>query len=152
MSALSILGFSVFAMDEESLPDRVNTILTLLLTAVAFKFAIVDSIPKVGYNTILVRFFLMNMLCMFKVVFVCVIWSLFKEPVDMFLSGTMFTLNRILFFSSFAIFVIMNILWICLVKQKRSGEHKAPTIALEKNRNWYSCVFSNPIFFNIPSN
>jgi len=152
MSALSILGFSVFAMDEESLPDRVNTILTLLLTAVAFKFAIGDSIPKVGYNTIFDRFFLMNMLCMFKVIFVCVIWSLFEEPVDTMLSGTMFTLNRILFFSSFAIFVIMNILWICLVKQKRSGEHKAPKIALEKNRNWYSCVFSNPIFFNIPSN
>ena len=44
---------------------QVNTILVLLLTIVAFKFAITDSLPKVGYNTLMDMFFLLNMSYMF---------------------------------------------------------------------------------------
>lgn len=44
---LSFLAFVVFALPDDALGERVNLVLTLLLTAVAFKFAIADVIPKV---------------------------------------------------------------------------------------------------------
>jgi hypothetical protein len=37
-----------------------SIILTLLLTAVAFKFVIADSLPKLGFNTFLDNFILIN--------------------------------------------------------------------------------------------
>ena len=57
--ALSLVGFSVFAMENEGLADRINVILTLVLTNVALKFATADSLPKVSYNTQLDVFFLL---------------------------------------------------------------------------------------------
>ena len=44
---LSILAFIAFALPADALGERVNLVLTLLLTCVAFKFAIADVIPKV---------------------------------------------------------------------------------------------------------
>ena len=50
---LLTLGLLAFAMDLRDVSSRVQTILTLLLTCVAFKFIIADVLPKIPYNTAL---------------------------------------------------------------------------------------------------
>ena len=51
MAGLVSLCFSAFAIEVQDLADRMSIILTLLLTAVAFKFVIADSLPKLSYST-----------------------------------------------------------------------------------------------------
>ena len=53
MSAICFLSFTSFGLPTEQLADRSSIVLTLLLTAVAFKLVIADSIPKVGYFTVM---------------------------------------------------------------------------------------------------
>ena len=53
MSAICFLAFTSFGLPTEQLADRSSIVLTLLLTAVAFKLVISDSIPKVGYFTVM---------------------------------------------------------------------------------------------------
>jgi len=60
IGALCATGLIVFALGTDDLNDRINVILTLLLTAVAFKFVIADAIPKVGYSTLIDDFVLYN--------------------------------------------------------------------------------------------
>ena len=67
---LSILSLTVGTDD---LNDRINVILTLLLTAVAFKFVIADAIPKVGYSTLIDDFVLYNMAFLFGQLFLCIV-------------------------------------------------------------------------------
>lgn len=50
---LSLLGPLAFLLDVDDLGGRLSTLLTLLLTAVAFKFVITSSLPKVPYNTLM---------------------------------------------------------------------------------------------------
>jgi len=47
VAMVSIHRFTAFALPEDNLADRINIVLTLLLTVVAFKFVVADSIPKV---------------------------------------------------------------------------------------------------------
>jgi len=54
---ISSFSFSAFSIDpEEGLGDRISIVLTLLLTATAFKFVIADSLPKVTYMTVLDKY------------------------------------------------------------------------------------------------
>lgn len=50
---LSSLGLFVFTIDIYDFASRQSTILTLILTVVAFKFSLSTSLPKVPYNTII---------------------------------------------------------------------------------------------------
>jgi len=54
---ISSFSFSAFSLDPmEHHGDRIGIILTLLLTATAFKFVISDSLPKVTYMTVLDKY------------------------------------------------------------------------------------------------
>jgi len=53
MCGVSFLAFVSFAINADDLPGRSSHVLTLLLTAVAFKLVISDILPKVSYWTIL---------------------------------------------------------------------------------------------------
>ena len=149
MTMLSITGFSVFALGEDSLADRINTILTLLLTAVAFKFAVGDSMPKVGYNTFLDVYFLINMMCLFKLVVFSVVWGLFSNYTDEFFGKDSFlTLNRILCVASVLIYITANLRWVYLTRKARSGDHnRRPFSHHENGKNWYCVLFATPAFF-----
>jgi len=82
MFFLSCAGFVVYALDTDSLNDRVNVILTLLLTAVAFKLVIADSIPKVGYSTLIDDFVLYNMAFLFAQIIFCVVVHRLQNHAD----------------------------------------------------------------------
>ena len=141
---LSILGFTVFALSSDSLADRINTILTLILTAVAFKFAISDSMPKVGYNTLMDRFFLFNMAELFLICMLCTIEDLVRDFVDPLLEGTMLNLNRIVFSVSFLSFLVFNLYWVCM--SRGSSRKAGKRFKVKAKSNWYSSVYATPAF------
>lgn len=49
-------AFAAFSLAPEDLGDRFGIVLTLLLTATAFKFVVSDSLPKVTYMTVLDKY------------------------------------------------------------------------------------------------
>jgi len=53
ISTLSLGVFGVPASDGDCLATRSSIVLTLLLTAIAFKFVFADALPKVSYQTVL---------------------------------------------------------------------------------------------------
>jgi len=53
MACICMLSFVAFAIDAEDLADRASVVLTLLLTAVAFKLVVADALPKISYVTVL---------------------------------------------------------------------------------------------------
>ena len=50
---LSLMALSVFVVSSGDTSDRLGVILTLVLTSVAFKFVVAQSLPKIPYNTVL---------------------------------------------------------------------------------------------------
>eukprot|EP00505_MAST-04D_sp_SCG-Rhode-Island_P003884 Stramenopile-MAST_4_protein_3884 len=61
---LVMLTLSSFALEPSALADRMSITLTLLLTQVAFKFAIDERIPKIPYLTVLDKYMLLGILLM----------------------------------------------------------------------------------------
>jgi len=53
---ISSCAFAAFSLGTEDLGDRFGIVLTLLLTATAFKFVVSDSLPKVTYMTVLDKY------------------------------------------------------------------------------------------------
>ena len=53
IGSISFLSFVSFAINADDLPGRSSLVVTLLLTAVAFKLVISDVLPKVSYWTIM---------------------------------------------------------------------------------------------------
>eukprot|EP00959_Pyramimonas_sp_CCMP1952_P100175 2094983-Pyramimonas_sp.AAC.1 len=49
MGLLSTAAIGAYSVDKEEVADRSSIVLTLLLTVVAFKFVIADSLPKVPH-------------------------------------------------------------------------------------------------------
>ena len=62
MGVICILGFTAFAHDSHDFGARSGIVLTLLLTAVAFKMSVADTLPKVSYMTKMDMFFNLNAL------------------------------------------------------------------------------------------
>lgn len=152
MSSLSILGYSVFVFGDEAskeseLADRVNTCLTLILTAVAFKFAISDSMPKLGYLTLMDEFFLLNMANLFLVVLVNVAWAMVLPTLETDEDEPLFgTLNAKIGTGTLAFFVLMNINWIRKANQSGDISFDQPQYTVVDKVNWYQSLFANPIF------
>ena len=53
MAMFTYLGLITFAADITDLGTRTSNLFTLILTAVAFKFILASSLPKISYNTLL---------------------------------------------------------------------------------------------------
>lgn len=73
MFCLSLLGLVSFAMDIADLGSRVSTLLTLLLTGVAFKFILAGTLPKVPYNTLIDYFVMSSMFYVALMTLFCII-------------------------------------------------------------------------------
>lgn len=59
---ISALSFATFAVSPELPQNRLQLSFTLLLTSVAFKFVINQSLPKISYLTYMVSIFLCHLL------------------------------------------------------------------------------------------
>ena len=151
MLMLSLLGFTAFALPPDALSDRIDIMLTLLLTAVAFKFVIADAIPKVGYNTHLDNFVMMNMAFLFFAAAVCVAGSLTESLDDTSLwttvmLGVRWDMNRAMTMVCIFIFLFINITWAIGVKYALESEIDLKPIKLVDGTNWYNFLFANPGF------
>ena len=67
MFLISLLSFTTFFIDPDSTGDRLSVILTLLLTAVTFKFVVSQSLPPVSYLTVLDWYVLTSVIFIFAV-------------------------------------------------------------------------------------
>lgn len=136
MLGLVALCFSAFAVPVDDLADRMSIILTLLLTAVAFKFVIADSLPKLGFNTFLDTFILLNFGTLVYMGGICSVSA--AVPFD----------NMIGLGSSLGIFAFSNIVWLIAVlrelhlhakERRKSGistDAVAKLLSDEPKRNW----------------
>ena len=60
---IDLLSFCSFSVEISSPSDRLSVTLTLLLTAVAFKFVVSQSLPTISYLTLLVSWFSLAFSC-----------------------------------------------------------------------------------------
>ena len=67
MFLISLLSFTTFFVKPENIGDRLSVILTLLLTAVTFKFVVSQSLPPVSYLTVLDWYVLSSVIFIFSV-------------------------------------------------------------------------------------
>jgi len=58
MACISLLALCSFSLGEDDLGDRLNLIITLILTAVAFSYVVFDSLPNVPYLTYMDKYIL----------------------------------------------------------------------------------------------
>merc|ERR1712176_1040006 len=73
LTGASLISFSIPLADNGA--ERISYLITLLLTAVAYQFAILNDLPKVPYLTLFDRYimqtFFLILRCCVKRVFVC---------------------------------------------------------------------------------
>jgi len=67
MCILNLMCIAAFGVEVPDIADRLSVTMTMMLTAVAFKFIVGDQLPKVSYNTYLDFYLLYTMFFMFLV-------------------------------------------------------------------------------------
>ena len=72
---INIMTLSVFALNRDEVEARLSITVTMVLTSVAFKLYISDSLPLVSYNTILDWFVLLSFVFIACTVFYCTLAS-----------------------------------------------------------------------------
>ena len=160
VAMLTSLSLVVYAVSDGGLAERAGLILTLLLTTVAFKFVIADTIPNISYSTQLDVYMFINMLYLFLTTIICTAVSL----LDKFFPSSMAVVdneeglktsrwNMGGFISSLVIYILLNALWIYRVTNRKSEEGivgPPRPVKLVPGKNWYCFMFSNPSFLPEP--
>ncbi|XP_072180076.1 cys-loop ligand-gated ion channel-like [Diadema setosum] len=112
MFLITPLAFTSFAVDWEAPGDRLSVTLTLLLTAVAFKFVVSQSLPNTSYQTLLDYYVLW---CM---VFLCLV-VVQNAAVSAFYDGSSAMIFDIVWMAVLGVaIVIVNIVFIALSYDK----------------------------------
>ena len=166
--ALTCTSFSVYTFGPNSTSDRVNTILALLLTTVAFKLGISDSLPKLGYDTLLDRYLALNMAFLFLQVAFSIVFRLFSkappfaklEASDGDGGNTTMTdasgeasagildlrdLNMVLCLTSMCIYLVLNAVWLVCTGDRRAKTYL--TFKKKTGRGFYSSTFCTGLRF-----
>ena len=157
LAMLTLLVLTVFAVPVDDLADRMGIVLTLLLTAVAFKFVVADTVPKVGYSTQLDRYMLLNMAFLFFSALVCTAVFLVKyyneADEEEGGSGDVYedevagmSLNQFSMIASGGVFAVINLLWFFgVIFAKKEVKDGSPVKLVDK-QVWYYFAFANPPF------
>lgn len=119
MCLITALTFTSFAVKADSVGDRIQITLTLLLTSVAFKYYVQQFVPNVSYLTFLDKYILSGMIFQFLM------------AVDNAVSGTITNAKALSLFEHISlgvavfVFVLINIVFICLAwKYLRDGRNR----------------------------
>lgn len=148
MFGLSVLGLLSYAMPTDDIGDRVNTLLTLILTSVAFKFILASSLPKVPYNTMIDHYVMLATGSLIITAFLSVV----PQYVHLLSGGRMSqddavmvnvytaAISGALVISSFFGWLLVSriIVW-------RSTQNSQP-VRLLPGKNWYSFRYNLPHF------
>jgi heme/copper-type cytochrome/quinol oxidase subunit 4 len=108
MFMLSLLGLLTFQMDVGDIGSRVGTVLTLILTAVAFKFILSESLPKVPYNTMMDYYIMFAMLSLAATSVICICPAYIPEERVNYRSK----INKYLCICAGAVIVLTSVAWI----------------------------------------
>jgi len=87
LSLIVIMSYSSFVFPPTDLSSRLNVTLTLVLVAVAFKFVVADSLPKIAYQTYLDKYTLSAFINLFLVClqnFIAYMISYYYNKLDYF--------------------------------------------------------------------
>jgi hypothetical protein len=141
MFGLTMLGLLAFAMDVADLGSRVSTILTLILTVVAFKFILASTLPKVPYNCLIDYFMMTQMAALGMMALFCILPNFFAVDIGKSLNLALALLS--------CFFIVSSLLsWLLYAKycvnDVQSRNVKA--VPLVPNKNWYSYRYSSPAF------
>jgi len=103
---LTAMAISTFAVPATDVADRLSVILTLVLTAVAFKFVVSQSLPNIPYNTFLDWYVLISfLLLMLIVIDVSVVGFLIPHAPD-----AADTIDRAVLYTSAGVLVVWHVL------------------------------------------
>eukprot|EP00002_Diphylleia_rotans_P004578 TRINITY_DN13418_c0_g1_i1.p1 TRINITY_DN13418_c0_g1~~TRINITY_DN13418_c0_g1_i1.p1 ORF type:complete len:216 (-),score=40.03 TRINITY_DN13418_c0_g1_i1:321-968(-) len=145
MFLLSLLGPLAFIVEVEDLGDRLSTILTLLLTAVAFKYVISSSLPKVPYNTLIDYFILCSTISLAAVAFFAVVPRI---VLDDWGKETANFVNKILGISCISFSLLLPFAWGLFVLTQVSRRGTQDLITLIPGKTWYNYQFSPAPFID----
>jgi len=138
---LSMLGLLSFSIDIEDLGSRTSTILTLILTSVAFKFILSSTLPKVPYNCLIDYFMMAQMGALGMMAFFSIIPKFCSPDVAP-------VLNKWLALCSCFCIVLSLVGWLVYAQLfvKRKHSRKCLKIVTVPGKNWYSFRYSSPSF------
>jgi hypothetical protein len=145
MLMLALLSLLVFAIPEEELADKISVCLTLLLTTVAFKFVIGDSLPRVNYDHFMDSFIFNNMFFLSLTALTTTVVTLLhrlevEDVFDISNNSSMLIVTIMLFF-------VINARWsIKVLILSSTNSYRTPVIDTIEGKNWYNCWFGNPYF------
>lgn len=139
MFLLSLLGPLSFVLAVDALGDRLSTILTLLLTAVAFKYVISSALPKVPYNTLMDYFILASTVSLVLTAFLCSVPKLLlphygEDVVDI--------VNKVLGFLCLSIAIGIPVVWTSAAQWMVRRQEVCDYVKLVPKKNWYHFHFS----------
>ena len=77
--SVCLLNILVFCCDVRANGERLGVNITLLLTAIAFKQLLTESLPRVAYLTILDKWMLICLFVLFLSTWTCVVPSFFED-------------------------------------------------------------------------
>ncbi|GFR96710.1 cys-loop ligand-gated ion channel-like isoform X4 [Elysia marginata] len=130
---ISSLSFATFAIHRTRTWNRVQLSFILILACVTFKFAALQSVPKISYLTHLDRYILCTMLYLFCVA----VWHASLSRFDRSESGTM---DLYAYTTFIGVYISLHILFfIVMVVRKRLAKfHRRQSIKAEisKSSNW----------------
>lgn len=138
---LSGLGLFAFTIDIYDFASRQSTILTLILTVVAFKFSLSTSLPKVPYNTIIDHIVSLIFLQLTIIIILSIL------PVYM---GYKY-IDHILGFICLSLEIISIILCSIYIYNKKRTlriNHKSKPIQLTEDTHFYSYLYTIPPFLD----
>jgi heme/copper-type cytochrome/quinol oxidase subunit 4 len=141
MSLLGTLGLTGFIIDPaKEQGNRSVLVVTLMLTAIAFKFTINDELPAVPYMTHMDKYIFAMIVNIGLVVFLDLFPSFKEEEPE-----EMFDLNLTLGLFCAACLVFTTGLWFLKAHFIRTSRFMSKAIEVTK-KNWYSFVFNEVNF------
>lgn len=116
---IDILSFCSFSVDISSPSDRLSVTLTLLLTAVAFKFVVAQSLPTISYLTLLDKYVLSGLIFLGFMAIENAVAAVIPNPDDQ----KMF--DRICLYIGIGCFLCIHVVAVVLVVVKSKARNKA---------------------------
>ncbi len=92
---ITAMTLTSFIIPSNSLADRMSVNLTLLLTAVAFKFVVSQSLPHISYLTLLDKYVLTSFVMLFFVVVENVAASLLESNIAHLIDNVVRNMNKV---------------------------------------------------------
>ena len=147
MLGISLLGLCSFALDIHETGARVGNILTLILTAVAFKFILASILPKVPYNTIIDYYILYSTFQMGLMTFLSLIPSLFPDE------DTGAIVNSCFGYIALALTLLGIIVWyLYALSTIRGNTNYSAEVKVVDGKNWYNFTYVTPHFLVVEDN